>query len=79
MIHQPSINGVIRGQATDLDIQAKEILKTRGALVALYVKATGKDPKIIEKAIDRDSWMSAKEALEFGLLDKVVNSYKEVM
>lgn len=79
MIHQPSINGVIRGQATDLDIQAKEILKTRSALVNLYVKATGKDAKIIEKAIDRDSWMSAKEALEFGLLDKVVNTYKEVM
>lgn len=79
MIHQPSINGVIRGQATDLDIQAKEILKTRTALVNLYVKATGKEAKLIEKAIDRDSWMSAKEALEFGLLDKIVNSYKEVM
>lgn len=79
MIHQPSINGVIRGQATDLDIQAKEILKTRTALVNLYVKATGKDAKTIEKAIDRDSWMSAKEAFEFGLLDKIVNSYKEVL
>jgi ATP-dependent Clp protease protease subunit len=79
MIHQPSINGVIRGQATDLDIQAKEILKTRSALVNLYVKATGKEAKVIEKAIDRDTWMSAKEALEFGLLDKVVNSYKEIL
>ena len=78
MIHQPSINGVIRGQATDLDIQAKEILKTRSALVELYVKATGKDTKVIEKAIDRDSWMSAKEALEFGLLDKIVGSYKDI-
>ncbi|MCX6988376.1 MAG: ATP-dependent Clp protease proteolytic subunit [Chlamydiae bacterium] len=78
MIHQPSINGVIRGQATDLEIQAKEILKTRGALVNLYVKATGKEAKIIEKAIDRDSWMSAKEALEFGLLDKVIGSYQEI-
>jgi ATP-dependent Clp protease protease subunit len=79
MIHQPSINGVIRGQATDLDIQAKEILKTRSALVNLYAKATGKEAKVIEKAIDRDTWMSAKEALEFGLLDKVVNSYKEIL
>jgi ATP-dependent Clp protease protease subunit len=78
MIHQPSINGVIRGQATDLDIQAKEILKTRKALVDLYVKSTGKDEKIIEKAIDRDSWMSAKEAMEFGLLDKIVSSYKDI-
>ncbi|MBM3207904.1 MAG: ATP-dependent Clp protease proteolytic subunit [Chlamydiae bacterium] len=79
MIHQPSINGVIRGQATDLDIQAKEIIKTRSALVNLYVKATGKDVKTIEKAIDRDSWMSAEEALEFGLLDKVVSSYKDLV
>ena len=79
MIHQPSINGVIRGQATDLDIQAKEIIKTRSALVNLYVNATGKDVKTIEKAIDRDSWMSAEEALEFGLLDKVVSSYEDLI
>lgn len=79
MIHQPSIGGVIRGQATDLDIQAKEIIKTRNALVEIYVKATGKDFKTIEKAIDRDTWMSSQEALAYGLLDKVVTSYREVM
>ncbi|MFI5333917.1 MAG: ATP-dependent Clp protease proteolytic subunit [Chlamydiales bacterium] len=78
MIHQPSIHGIIRGQATDLDIQAKELLKTRGIIVDVYVKATGKDAKTIDRAIDRDTWMSAKEALDFGLLDKVVTSYKEV-
>ena len=78
MIHQPRIGGIIRGQATDLDIQAKEILKTRAALVDLYVQATGKDAKTIDHAIDRDAWMSAEEALSFGLLDKVVRSYKEL-
>lgn len=78
MIHQPSIHGFVKGQATDLDIQAKEILKTRGALVNLYVKATGKNEKTIEKAIERDTWMSANEALDFGLLDKVISSYKEI-
>ncbi len=78
MIHQPRIHGLIRGQATDLDIQAKEMLKTHQALVALYVTATGKSYEIIDKAIDRDAWMSAQEALEFGLLDKIVTSYKEV-
>jgi len=78
MMHQPHIGGVIRGQATDLDIQAKEILKTRSMLVDVYVHATGKDRKTIEKAIDRDNWMSAHEALEFGLLDKVVGSMKDV-
>ena len=78
MIHQPSIGGVVKGQATDLEIQAKEIIKTRNALIDIYVKATGKDFKTIEKAIDRDTWMSPEEALSFGLLDKVVTSYKEI-
>ncbi len=79
MIHQPSINGIIRGQATDLDIQAQEIQKTRKLLVDVYVKTTGKDAKTIDKAIDRDTWMTAEEARDFGLLDKVVSSYKDVM
>jgi ATP-dependent Clp protease, protease subunit len=78
MIHQPLIGGVIRGPATDLDIQAKEMLKTRAMIVEIYAKATGKDAKVIEKAIDRDNWMTAQEALEFGLLDKIVGSFKEV-
>lgn len=78
MIHQPLIGGVIRGQATDLDIQAKEMLKTRSILVDIYAHSTGKDRKAIEKAIDRDNWFTADEALQFGLLDKVVSSMKEV-
>ena len=78
MIHQPLIAGVIQGQATDLEIQAKEMLKTRDLIVKTYAEATGKDEKIIRKAIDRDNWMTAQEALEFGLLDKVVNSYDEI-
>lgn len=79
MIHQPAIAGVIKGQATDLEIQAKEILKTHNALVKLYVNATGKDAATIEHAIDRDTWMSAEEALNFGLLDKIITSFEEVM
>lgn len=78
MIHQPAINAVIRGQATDLEIHAKEIIKTRQALVDLYVHATGKSAAVIDKAIDRDTWMSSQEALEFGLLDKIVMTYKEL-
>lgn len=78
MIHQPLIGGVIKGQATDLDIQAREMLKTRNILIEIYVQATGKNFATIEKAIDRDTWMTAQEALEFGLLDKVVNSYKDI-
>jgi len=78
MIHQPLISGVIRGQATDLDIQAKEMLKTRDMIVNIYSDATGKDAETINKAIDRDNWMSAHEAMEFGLVDKVVGSYKDL-
>lgn len=78
MIHQPLIGGVIRGQATDLEIQAKEMLKTRAMIVDIYSHATGKDVKIIEKAIDRDNWMTAKEAMEFGLIDTIVTSMKDV-
>lgn len=78
MIHQPSIGGVVRGQATDLEIQAKEILKTRSQLVDLYAEKTGKPAKLIEKTMDRDAWMSPQEAKEFGLLDKIVTSYKEI-
>ncbi len=78
MIHQPMLGGTITGQATDLEIQAKEILKTRKTLVEIYVKATGKGVEEIEKAIDRDTWLSAKEALEFKLLDGIATSYKEL-
>ena len=79
MIHQPLISGVIRGQATDLDIQAKEMLKTRQAIVKIYSDVTGKDEETINRAIDRDNWMSAKEAKDYGLLDKVVKSYDELL
>lgn len=78
MIHQPLIGGVIKGQATDLEIQAKEMLKTRDNLIKIYVKQTGKDFETIEKAIDRDTWMNAQEALEFGLLDGIVKSMDEL-
>jgi ATP-dependent Clp protease, protease subunit len=78
MIHQPLLSGVIRGQATDLEIQAREMIKTRTALIETYVEATGKDFATIEKAIDRDTWMTAQEALEFGLLDGVVSSFKDL-
>jgi ATP-dependent Clp protease protease subunit len=78
MIHQPLIGGTIYGQATDLEIQAREIIKTREALVQIYVDKTGKDHKAIEKALDRDTWMSAEEAKKFGLIDEIVTSYEQL-
>ncbi len=78
MIHQPSISGQVMGPASDLDIQAREILRTRDRLIDLYCEATGREREEIALALDRDKWMSAQEAQEFGLLDKIVNSYNEL-
>ncbi|PIS01317.1 MAG: ATP-dependent Clp protease proteolytic subunit [Chlamydiae bacterium CG10_big_fil_rev_8_21_14_0_10_35_9] len=79
MIHQPLIGGIIKGQATDLEIQAKEMLKTREIIVDIYCQSSGKDKKTIEKAIDRDNWMTAKEAAEeMNLIDHVIQSSKEL-
>ncbi|HRD55211.1 MAG TPA: ATP-dependent Clp protease proteolytic subunit [Parachlamydiaceae bacterium] len=78
MIHQPMIGGIIQGQATDLEIQGEEMLKTRNTLVNLYVDATGKDFETIDRALDRDMWMSAEEAKKFGLLDRVITSFDEI-
>lgn len=76
MIHQPAISSVVEGQATDLEIQAREILKTKNRLVQLYCDATGKSADQIEKAIDRDMWMTAEEAKEFGLIDGIITYSK---
>lgn len=78
LIHQPSLSSVVEGQATDLEIQALEILKTKKQIVDLYCEATNKSVEEIEKAIDRDRWMSAEEALTFGIVDKLVTSYTEL-
>jgi ATP-dependent Clp protease protease subunit len=78
MIHQPAVHGYLQGHATDLEIHAREILKTRDKIIALYVEATGKDAAEIAKAIDRDTWLSAQEARDYGLIDKVVHSFDEI-
>ncbi len=70
MIHQPS--GGARGQATDIQIEAKEILRLRHQLNGIYASNTGKPIEKIEKDMDRDYFMSAEEAKEYGLIDRVV-------
>jgi ATP-dependent Clp protease protease subunit len=69
MIHQPS--GGAQGQASDIAIQAKEILRIRANMNDLYAKYTGKPIETIEKAMERDNFMTASEAKEFGLVDEV--------
>jgi ATP-dependent Clp protease protease subunit len=78
LIHQPSIHGGVRGQASDLEIHAREILKMRSRIIDLYVEATGKDRETIAAAIERDTWLSADEAKEFGLIDKIITNFKEI-
>ena len=72
MVHQPS--GGAQGMASDIEIQAREILRMRRRLNDLYVKYTGKSLDEIEKAMDRDTFLEADEALAFGLVDKVFES-----
>lgn len=70
MVHQPS--GGAQGQATDIEIQAKEILSLRQRLNDIYVKHTGQKLKAIEEALERDRFMSANDAKAFGLIDQIV-------
>ncbi|MBQ9760962.1 MAG: ATP-dependent Clp endopeptidase proteolytic subunit ClpP [Clostridia bacterium] len=70
MIHQPL--GGARGQATDIKIQAEQILKTKATLNKILAENTGKSLEIIERDTDRDNYMTAQEALEYGLIDKIV-------
>ena len=70
MIHQPS--GGTRGQATDIDIEAKEILRIRHQLNEIYANFTGQPVEKIEKDMDRDFFMSAEQSKEYGLIDRVI-------
>ncbi len=77
MIHQP--HGGAQGQASDIEIQAREILRLRAKLNEIYVKHTGQKLNAIEKAMDRDNFMSAEEAKAFGLIDHVVEARPDAL
>ncbi|MBQ3117338.1 MAG: ATP-dependent Clp endopeptidase proteolytic subunit ClpP [Alphaproteobacteria bacterium] len=72
MIHQPS--GGFQGQATDIEIHAKEILSIKARLNQIYVEQTGQDLDTIERAMERDNFMTAEEAKKFGLIDEVIKT-----
>jgi ATP-dependent Clp protease protease subunit len=76
MIHQPS--GGAKGQAADIEIQAKLILDMRRRLNNIYAENTGQKLSVIEKAMDRDNFMTPEDALKFGLIDQIVTSRKEI-
>ena len=73
LMHQPLIGGVIEGQATDLEIHAKHILRLRDKLYALYSDNTGQTRETILNDCDRDKWLNAPEMLAYGLIDKVLD------
>lgn len=77
MIHQPS--GGFRGQATDIEIHAKEILDMKKRLNQIYAHHTGKKLSVIEAAMERDNFMNPQEAKKFGLIDHVVTSRDELL
>lgn len=70
MVHQPS--GGFQGQASDIERHAQDIIKMKRRLNEIYVKHTGRDYETIERTLDRDHFMTAQEALDFGLIDKVI-------
>lgn len=79
LIHQPLIGGSIQGQASDLEITAKEILKTRAKINQLLAKECGQSLEKVEEDTVRDYWMNAQEALEYGLVTKIVANIKEIV
>ncbi len=79
LIHQPLIGGNIQGQASDIEITAKEILKTREKLVELYHKETKQTKERLARDIERDYWMDAQEAMEYGLVSRVVSSWSDLV
>lgn len=78
LIHQPLIPGQVYGQASDIEITAKEILKTREKINKLLAKETGTPLEKVERDTVRDYWMNAQEALEYGLISKIVETYKDL-
>lgn len=78
LIHQPLIAGVFEGRATDIEIQAKEIQETKNRIINLYVEETGQSREKIAKDIEVDYWMTAELAVEYGLIDKIVDSLEDV-
>jgi ATP-dependent Clp protease protease subunit len=76
MVHQPS--GGFQGQASDIERHAEDIIKMKRRLNEVYVKHTGQPYEVIERTLDRDYFMTANEAKEFGLIDKVLVSRDEI-
>ena len=79
LLHQPLITGILEGPATDLEIEAQEILRLRSRLYKILAEHTGQDAEKIEKDCDRNLWLEANEAIEYGLVDRVLQKAPEIV
>jgi ATP-dependent Clp protease protease subunit len=79
LLHQPHVMGVLEGQATDLDIEAREILRLRERIGHILAHHSGQDVAKIEKDTDRNLWLSAEEAVTYGLADQVLQKAPEIV
>jgi len=77
LLHQPLIRGQITGPATDLQIEAEEMLRVRRRLYSIIAEHTGKDVATVEKDCDRNYWMNAAQSVEYGVVDKILDKMPE--
>jgi ATP-dependent Clp protease protease subunit len=79
LLHQPLIAGVLEGPATELEIEAKEILRLRSRLYEILARHTGQKAEKIEKDCDRNLWLEAQEAIDYGLADRILQKAPEIV
>jgi len=79
LLHQPLITGVLEGPATDLDIEVQEIIRLRTRLYEILARHTGQSPEKIEKDCDRNLWLDAQEAIDYGLADRILQKAPEIV
>jgi ATP-dependent Clp protease protease subunit len=79
MIHQPLIQGGLSGQASDIEIHAREMIKTKNKLTEIYQHHSGRDFDWLTQQMDRDRYLTAEEAVEFGLVDSIIAPRKGTM
>jgi ATP-dependent Clp protease protease subunit len=79
LLHQPLLSGVLQGPASDLQIEAEEIIRLRSRLYEIFNEHTGQDLEKIEKDCDRNLWLNAQEAIDYGLADKILQQAPEIV
>jgi ATP-dependent Clp protease protease subunit len=79
LLHQPHVMGILEGPATDLDIEAREILRLRERIYYILAHHSGQDPAKIEKDTDRNLWLSAEESVTYGLADQILQKAPEIV